>query len=322
MNKTVFEIGLSQIMRQNQEDTARPRTRSGMLDTHRIPFYKVTDKIFKKRKQAKKGKNYFISILMDASGSMKHAGRVKPCLKAVQKLSESLIKVPGIHFEIVGFNGIQIKYKDYNEAYDGKKLAEEYFQQCCVNELGEPQYGMIHVVYTVKSGLGMDLRIRLRQQYDQDLTQFGTNATFISSDAVNSENHDGLAVWDSFLRSKERDGKKILFVFSDGAPTFESPIAEEIQRIATNKSNVVSINGDKKLIRFIKDNPDKLRYNIADSLLTQVLKQSKRNEIDTVGIGIQCDEVGRFYDHWGVVNNTEDIYPETIRQLTKLFRKE
>lgn len=319
MNKAVFETTLMQIMRQNQEDSPRPRTRSGTLDTHRLPFYKTTDKLFKKRAQQKKGKNYFVSILMDASGSMHGSRRVTPCLNAVQKLSESLQRVQGVHFEIVGFNGIEMKYKDYNEAYDAKRLSKLYYEQCCTNaSYREPKDSDMHFMVTYNP-TDRDMKVGVPEEIQPYLMN-NPRAYLIVDRVLAGENHDGMAVWNSFLRSKERDGRKVLLVFSDGEPTFTWAMERVFKDGGTVSEKVDSVNGDKGLAKAMREASN--TGSLANNLLTNVIRLSKRNGIDTIGIGIQSREVQKFYPHWGVVTSTNDIYLETIKQLSKAFRKD
>lgn len=320
MNKAVFETTLSQIMRQNQDSAPRPRTRTGILDTHRLPFYKTTDKLFKKRAQIKKGKNYFISILMDASGSMHATHRITPCLKTVQKLCESLQHVVGVHFEIVGFNGIEMKFKDYNEPYDGKKVATLYYELCCTDETNRDHRNDDMKFVMIHNSITKEMIVVVPEEGNKYLSANPAAQLYMET-LLPSENHDGIAVWNSFLRSKERDGRKILLVFSDGEPTFNW----SIESLFKEKREVESYNGDKALARAMKEsvrNGERTHRELADSFLKDVVKLSKRNNIDTVGIGIQSSEVMKYYQHWGVVHSTNDIYAETIRQLTKLFRKD
>ena len=82
MNKIVFQTKLFRIMKQNQDDEKRRRTKSGLIDGSRLARYKTSDRVFKKRNQEKLGKNYFISILMDASGSMSTDNKWVLCIEA------------------------------------------------------------------------------------------------------------------------------------------------------------------------------------------------------------------------------------------------
>lgn len=316
MNRSVFETTISQIMRQNQENTARPRQRSGLLDSGRLPFYKVTDRIFAKRAMEKKGKNYFISILMDASGSMVHGQRLKPCYQAVDKLAQSLQRVPGVFFEIVGFNGIEVKFKDYTEKYDPKSTKTMYQQLGGSNTSWGAAFKTDFMVAYNKET--KEVLIGLDTEIDAKMKGSKKNFEIIEHDSAAAQNHDAFAVWNSFLRAKERTGRKILLVFSDGAPTFP----HRLENLFRQGDMVTSINGDRRLATFISNVGKKEYFHPTSDLLSAAVQLSRRSEIDTVGMGIETNAVNRFYPNYSVINDAEDIFPETVKQLTKLFRKD
>ena len=78
--------------------------------------------------------------------------------------------------------------------------------------------------------------------------------------------------------------RKILFVFSDGEPAFQ-----------TNYSV-----WEKKHLHY-------------------AIEQAKKAHIETFGIGICSDSVSKFYPHYSIVNEIEDLGKETLTQLKKFL---
>ena len=105
---------------------SRDREKSGIVNPKRLSRIHTSPRLFKKRKLEKKGKDYFISILLDASGSMDIGGRMKVTLESMKELSESFDGIVGLHYEVVIFGTFEIKVKDYNETYDHSKVKAVY----------------------------------------------------------------------------------------------------------------------------------------------------------------------------------------------------
>jgi len=300
MKKAVFETKISRLMKQNQDDTKRRRTKSGLIDGSRLARYKTSSRIFKKRNEKKLGKNYFISILMDASGSM-HGSKEKLCLESVIRLCDSLDKIEGMHFEVVGFNALEIKYKDYNQKYDRKEITELYNSH------------LWNISGTIIINKKQDLSIFEEKLANEMLAQGGViKRGFLGF--TYGENFDPMALFNSFQRTKERVGRKILLIFSDGAPTTSYFIIEEIknQRIKT-------LIGSRKLLQHYSDNidkPDKHKY-----IMKSVIKDKPKN-LDILAVGIQSNAVKRYYKNCIIVNEINELYSETIKALSRLFKKD
>ncbi len=309
MNKAVFETKLFRIMKQNQDNEKRRRTKSGLIDSSRLAKYKTSNRVFKKRNQEKLGKNYFISILMDASGSMSTSymgkSRFELCKEAVIKLCDSLDKIEGMHFEVVGFNALQIKYKDYNESYNSEHIQEMYstHYQHNRNGTGEIKFGF----YLDKKG---DCNSATLDYIEKMRTKNECERYRSSQYASAGENFDPIAVFNSFERIKERNGRKILVVFSDGIPTLDYDFRSFIEEGKT-------LTGSKILRDLYISNKFESR-----NILKKIVKKNKPKDIDILGIGIQSTAVEKFYPNSIVVNDLNELYSKTIKALSKLFKKD
>lgn len=277
-------------MKQNQDDEKKRKTKSGLVDGTRLSRYKVNSRIFKHRNQAKKGKNYFVSILMDASGSMRGT-KDKICLETVITLCDSLNEIPGMHFEIVGFNTIEVKYKDYYDKYDSKLIREQYQQQF---------RGYCHIGYNKTT---RDTIFRLETD-----TMHKENPGYVFNhyDSVSGENHDTISVFNSLKRIQERGGRKILLIFSDGAPT--------LGNTPKGLFEGVSVEGSKDLLKLYLD------FGVGESLVEVVRKKPK--DVDILSIGIEDSNVKRFYPNYIIVKEVSELYEKTIKELNKFFKKD
>ena len=126
MNKAVFKRKIENIMRENQNLKARDREKTGKINSKRLSRLETSPRLFKKRKLEKKGKDYFISILLDASGSM-DGDRAEITLKSMKDLADSFNGIVGLHYEVVIFGTFEVKVKDYNEIYDHDKVKKVYY---------------------------------------------------------------------------------------------------------------------------------------------------------------------------------------------------
>lgn len=290
MNKAVFQTKLFRLMKQNQDDAKKRKTKTGLIDSSRLSRYQLTNRVFKHRNQEKEGKNYFVSILMDCSGSMRDGcAKDKICCETVIALCDSLKVIPGMHFEVVGFNSFEVKYKDYAERYNAKTIEKMYYSQ-----------------YGVGCYLGAtedkDLVFREKKEDLKDCTYINYYC------GAAGENHDGVAVYNSLQRMKERKGRKILLVFSDGAPTMGYAAKELIQG-----RFVETISGSKELCA---------AQNTGPARGLQWAVESKEKDVDILGVGIIDSSVKRYYPHYIIVNNVKCLYIETVKALSGLFKKD
>lgn len=97
MNDATFQAKLSSILTDNKFDRWVAGKRSGKLDTKRIYKIRTASTIFKKR-EARKGKDYSVMIVVDTSGSMSSGGgsKLDTAIQCAQKLQ--------MHFERLKVN--------------------------------------------------------------------------------------------------------------------------------------------------------------------------------------------------------------------------
>lgn len=223
------------------------------------------ERVFRK-KMERKTKDVAVSLLIDLSGSMMGTPVKYACMSAYI-FAKALSKI-GINFEILGFT------TDWNEPRDSffqtlKKTEEKAFD-------GRPSYTRIEpLIMPIFKKFGDKFSIETAQ----------TLCYFSDSECSMNNNVDGECVLIASSRLLAQPQKrKILFVFSDGDPAFQ-----------TNYSV-----WEKKHLHY-------------------AIEQAKKADIETFGIGICSDSVSKFYPHYSIVNEIEDLGKETLTQLKKFL---
>lgn len=223
------------------------------------------ERVFRK-KMERKTKDVAVSLLIDLSGSMMGTPVKYACMSAYI-FAKALSKI-GINFEILGFT------TDWNEPRDSffqtlKKTEEKAFD-------GRPSYTRIEpLIMPIFKKFGDKFSIETAQ----------TLCYFSDSECSMNNNVDGECVLIASSRLLAQPQKrKILFVFSDGEPAFQ-----------TNYSV-----WEKKHLHY-------------------AIEQAKKAHIETFGIGICSDSVSKFYPHYSIVNEIEDLGKETLTQLKKFL---
>ena len=223
------------------------------------------ERVFRK-KMERKTKDVAVSLLIDLSGSMMGTPVKYACMSAYI-FAKALSKI-GINFEILGFT------TDWNEPRDSffqtlKKTEEKAFD-------GQPSYTRIEP-------LNMPIFKKFGDKFSIETAQ--TLCYFSDSECPMNNNVDGECVLIASSRLLAQPQKrKILFVFSDGDPAFQ-----------TNYSV-----WEKKHLHY-------------------AIEQVTKAHIETFGIGICSDSVKKFYPHYSIVNEIEDLGKETLTQLKKFL---
>lgn len=223
------------------------------------------ERVFRK-KMERKTKDVAVSLLIDLSDSMMGTPVKYACMSAYI-FAKALSKI-GVNFEILGFT------TDWNEPRDSffqtlKKTEEKAFD-------GQPSYTRIEP-------LNMPIFKKFGDKFSIETAQ--TLCYFSDSECPMNNNVDGECVLIASSRLLAQPQKrKILFVFSDGDPAFQ-----------TNYSV-----WEKKHLRY-------------------AIEQVTKAHIETFGIGICSDSVKKFYPHYSIVNEIEDLGKETLTQLKKFL---
>ena len=324
----VFEQKLRRIMRHNRTPIKHEKKRSGSIDSKRLGRYGATDRLFKQKDEEKESREYNISILVDASGSMRGAKGEKSA-DALVLLCNSLDKIDGVSFEVTIFNDAEIQAKSFDEKYNSRKVHHMYMW--CVGMLpSSTSCDGIYAFYTDKGSHDVEMRVFTDYEEMENVTK--GKIVLETGSVVAGGNLDGAYVYTAFTRLKKRNGKKVLMVFSDGRPAGRDGIFLQVPNYCDEDDDLEvgyseefrfrSFNGNKEIFKFVNGLFEKNPSVSDHELLRSAVREVKRNKIETIGIGIQDSSVEKYYDRAYVVNKPEHIYAATADALSKVFKKE
>jgi cobalamin biosynthesis protein CobT len=280
MSEAAFKSKIVSILSDNRYDRFVSGRRSGKVDTKKLFRINYSDRVFKKQ-EARKNKDYAVSLLIDCSGSMRNNDssgktRIQLAAECAEKLYHALENA-GANIEVRGFNTFPgYAFKRFGE----KKLLPKIVEKRVLNEVFKP----------VKFNYDNETHL-LTPEWDP---AFDENKRW---EGATQGNCDGEAVAFARERLLKEKGEKILFVLSDGRPSF-----------------------DMGMDYFSYHNPKK-KYE--DYSLKSEVEQCIKQGIKVYGIGIQTDRVTEYYpaENVDVVRNLDQLYPVVVNRLQKLIKR-
>lgn len=123
MTESTFRTKLNGILKDNAIERYVGNKKKGKINTKRL--YKIGDsrKIFK-QKEERKGKDYSITLLLDASGSMSSVK--SEVINAVSHIGNALNKTD-IPFSVYSFSDVTRIVKTFTEKYDEQLVRRHYY---------------------------------------------------------------------------------------------------------------------------------------------------------------------------------------------------
>lgn len=309
MNSVVFETRLTRIMGQNRLGSPQRRKPAGKIDSPRLSRYKTTPKVFKRKHVLKKGRNYSISLLVDASGSMKHesgGGRSRKAeiaIKSALKVAASLEKIEGVEYEIACFNAGEVVLKPFgqsmnNPAFSPKEIEDLYNEAFHFYYNTGLNYKTGEIMQTVRGVEGPELEERFHTARGDE------------------DNCDAFFVNKAIERLLPRPGKKVLIVFSDGAPNTECWGAMHRAR-DSHASTKWKLFGSHRAWKLFKD-----CLGDDSKSLKKAIQMGAKEGVDVFGIGVIDKSVKYFYPHYEIVADLDQLYPTLLKGLSRLIKKE
>jgi cobalamin biosynthesis protein CobT len=301
MNEATFNQRLNSVMKDNMFDRYVSNKRSGKLDPRKTFKIGYRDRIFKK-KEERMNKNYSVSILVDCSGSMTDYNKHRYAAVATATLASAFRQIPTIDFEIVGFNQWDTIMKGFGRPAPSLKwlrskvisLASDLAGGGLSEEENERDCYYRYAVHKQNGGI-MVVPNRDKKKFETDpmYSEWKWHPSGNSWGA--GENFDGYIVHNMRLRLRERMGKKICIMLSDGQPTPRD--------------------------RYTFEYPNKKASDF--KLQDEVNKAINEDGITFISIGILDDFVKSIYpkDTVAVINNVEEIYPVIIDKFSKLIKR-
>lgn len=287
MNDVTFAKTLASVMLDNKYDRFVKNRKTGKLDTRSLYKIDTSSRLFKRR-EARKNKNYAVSLVVDCSGSMSGDKAAMAALAAA-KMSKHLSGMDIPH-NIVIFNIFVDEIKPFNPKYD-----PEIEEKILGNVGNGPMYRLLKYAVHDKDEFvsnprtGRNMRKFIGMFDSKGIKPYKSTGKHIVSEATGM-NSDAEALRFAKDRILEEKGKRILIYFSDGSPAFmadnmESPI---------NKG-----------------------YSQNEFDLKKEVEKTIKSGVELYSIGIQNDSVNHYYPpkRTCVINNLDQLYPHVIKLI-------
>jgi cobalamin biosynthesis protein CobT len=298
MRDVAFQKLLASVILDNKYDRFVKNRKTGRLDTNSVYKINHSNKLFKKR-EARKNKDYSVSLLVDASGSMR-GSRIELAAKSAAKLSHHLCKM-GIPNNVVVFNLGVFEAKTFGIKEDknlehkivdtcGGDTSRFYFygQEATVVNVNYPRRDKMHPF--LEEVVGWD---EFQKRRDWYLTERGFRPIVQSGGNGNSD-AEAIKIGRELLLKQK--GSKIMIHLSDGQPApmdkyLESPIYAETSQEDYDLKHEADI-------------------TIASG-------------IEMYAIGVQSSSVENYYPkkRTKIIKNLDDLYPTIIGLIKKNLRR-
>lgn len=300
MNDITFAKNLSSVMLDNKYDRFVKNRRTGKLDTRSLHKIETSSKLFKKR-EARKNKNYAVSLVVDCSGSM-GGPRIELAALAAKKLSYHLSRM-GIPHDIVSFNILVQEAKPFNTK-QVKRLEEILINRTSNSRTKDYEYAIWDMdapaIYS-KITKGRELRrlakIVKGESAASDFCDEGyRNGKRFYSTPGSGYNSDAEAIKFSREKLMKQTGKRIMIHLSDGQPAPFSTNFESPNYPGTSQK---------------------------DYDLKEEVQKTLRAGIELYAIGIQNDSVNNYYPpkRTATIRTMDQLYPHIIMLIKKNLRR-
>lgn len=200
MKEHTFTRSINSILTDNKFDRFVGNKRSGKLDHPNLAKIGFSEKVFKKL-EARKNKDYKVTIVCDASGSMQGSS-ARHLEQSLEFLMKSLNKTD-IKYSIMAFAEVPIIIKDFDSDVEIPKVITAYDKFLW--------YGMYilcpscNVIITADYGGSGTHKLKKCPYCKTDLYQMGTGGT-----------NDGMALHIANEEIRKQSGKHIIIMLSDG----------------------------------------------------------------------------------------------------------
>lgn len=284
-------------MLDNKYDRFVKNRRTGKLDTRSLYKVSTSSKLFKKR-EARKNKDYAVSLVVDCSGSM-GGDKISMAAESAEKLSHHLARI-GIPHNVVGFHVEAREFKPFN-AKEKPNLKNEI--------IGEVHGGENYAYYfwdqtrTIKGEKGGNLWPFVGARYGSKSRKELWNECKIKADAAGkniydmfwltegpSYNSDAEAL--AFARKLllKQKGTKLMIFLSDGQP---APLPSQLE------------------------SPIFRGHHQGELSVTTEVTHTLRSGIELYSVGIMDSSVNKYYPprRTGTISSLKQLYPHIIKLI-------
>lgn len=297
MKDPVFQQLLASVILDNKYDRFVKNRKTGKLDTNSLYKINHSNKLFKK-KEARKNKDYSVSLVVDCSGSMR-GDRIQIAAESAQKLHHHLCRI-GVPNNVVVFNAGVYELQPFGikENKNIKKLV--------LQEVYYPRYYFWaeSKKYNVKSiNTGDELQKFLGETLPNDERSYRVLANELNVKGIKYHTNTGtsfnsdseaLRVSREFLLKQK--GKKVMIFLSDGQPALAYPYLESPIHPTTSQHD----------------------YNLKHEVDVTI-----NLGIELYSIGIENSAVLKFYPkkRTKVISDAQELYPNIIELVKKNLKR-
>lgn len=295
MNDITFQKALASVMLDNKYDRFVKNRRTGKLDTRSLFKIETSAKLFKRR-EARKNKDYAVSLVVDVSGSMS-GPKIKAASWAAGKLSWHLSRM-AIPHNVVVFATHAAEAKPFGPEYDPTLEKRVY------DEVEGDRTVCLWDYESRSKKLPGGLEVYPFIGYARDSTQWQfrdeyrkshptSNVMGTTSPAYNSDAEALMFARKILLAQK---GTKLMIFLSDGQP---APISNSVES-PINPGCVQN------------------QFNLKDEV-----ERTIRSGIELYSVGIMDDSVNKYYppQRTCVIRKTDALYPHIITLVRRNLRR-
>lgn len=299
MNDVTFAKALSSVMLDNKYDRFVKNRRTGKLDTKSLYKINTSPRLFKRR-EARKNKDYAISLVVDCSGSME-GFKIEMAAESARKISYHLSKMDIPH-NILIFHGTVEELKPMNSKYDEKinlRILGETGEGVMRSDLYRTMFWYRDEKVVSFKGNSMCKYMACTQGsektnlFRQELYKKGIGFRDASNIQFNTDAEALKIAREKILKQK---GKKLIIHLSDGKPAPAEKFLES---------------------------PHHPGFSQSDFYLKKEVALTLASGVELYSIGIQSDEVNKFYPAKRTcsINELDQLYPHIIKLIRLNLRR-
>lgn len=289
MKEAQFISRIENILQYNSTFRVNDREQSGKISLKRLGRY-PSQHIFTKVSQENfKDKCYYISILVDASGSIFNSNLQNLVRDSVENLQKTFSEIPQIKYEIIIFGQTDIVLKKFSD----KRMLRAEFDN----------------IYNADYLWKLSVVLEEQSSGYVDIVEYNEHASH-QSNSFPAENNDPLYIHRCLERNKNLEkNQHIILVLSDGSPTSNDGYSRKL------------INPNKQMMRGLKKDFDLAFTKTNSEVKANLSKVVRQCKVPIIGIGIKVDYVKDIYPYWCIVSNEVQLYQGIIKHLSRLIKK-
>lgn len=202
----------------------------GRINFSRLPYHKSSKLLFN-REQERKGKKYYVELLVDASGSMAMDNRIDHATMAAELIAKVLGKFCELQITMFNYLEFKVKWQDFR----AEKWGDFYGNS--------PYENFAEVLDGQKRRIVPEKQAHLYKKT-------------VKSDASTDGNWEICNILNAAKRLKKKNGKRIIIILLDGQPNLDDHPGDH------NNLHIAGVRVDQNPYDSIKTTIQKLEKDI------------------------------------------------------------